>query len=202
MGGDKTRIIQHLIRKDNVQIQELMREFQLTKLEVRKMINKINDSFSKNVIISSDQAVYMTEAAKMLCYMKFFREKGKLFSHHEFATRYNLIIIVLAVKKKYLSLLELADICLVSKNTILNDMKLMKQDLEQKEIDVDYSRKHGYVMKGSEFAIRNLLVTAVKDVLRSLAGRILLEEKNLVDSSNIFRLRKRLEQVERCRKSS
>lgn len=196
MGGDKTRIIKHLIRKDNVQIQELMIEFHLTKLEVRETINKINDSFSKDVIISSGQAVYMTEAAKMLCYKKFFREKGKLFSHHEFETRYNLIIIVLAVEKKYLSLLELADICLVSKNTILNDMKLIKQDLDQKEIDVDYSRKHGYVMKGREFAIRNLLVTAVKDVLRSLAGRILLEEKNLVDSSKIFRLRKRLERVE------
>lgn len=196
MEGVKRRFIKYLILKESVGCNELITEFQFTKHEVRNIIKDMNQSFKKDVIISSDEVVYMSEVGKMICYKKFFLDREKLFRQHEFEIRYHLILIALAVDKKYLSLLELADICLVSKNTILNDMKPLKENLRLKGIEVDYSRKFGYFMKGSEFTIRNVLVTAVKTVLRSSAGRILLEEKNFVDSSEIFRLQKRLERVE------
>ncbi len=194
MGGEK-RILKYLMLKDSVQVTDLTLEFELEKSEVEDAIKKINSSFKKDVIFYQRDGVYMTENSKMLCYKTLLKGE-KLFSHYEFRERYYLLIIVLAVENKYLSLLELADICLVSKNTILNDLKCMKRDISKKGIEIDYSRKHGYSIKGSEFTIRNILVSAVKNILHSQAGRILLEENSLIKESEIFRLRKRLERLE------
>jgi len=197
LGGVKRKLLKYLMLENEVTLNGVITGFNLSKSDVTDIMIEINQSFDKDVIITDQQGIiYISEKSKMLCYKSFFHGKEKLFTYHEVNARYNLILIELLVDKEYSSLQKLADVCLVSKNTILNDMKAIKNDLEQKGLDIVYSRKKGYSITGLEFSVRNLLVAAVKTILRSSSGRILLEEKGLITESEIFLLRKRLEQVE------
>lgn len=175
---------------------EVALKFDISENTVNRMIAEINKLFNKDIILANNQQVYMSERSKMLAYVKLFRDKEKIFTNYEIEHRHTLMIIKILVSSDYLSLQKLADICLVSKNTILNDLKVLKDKLDQKGLDINYSRKTGYSIEGLEFMIRNILVTAIKDMLNFPAGRILLEEQELITESEIYLLRKRLEKVE------
>ncbi|MFD1449041.1 BglG family transcription antiterminator [Oceanobacillus profundus] len=192
----KKNLLDYLISKKEASLNDIMLEFGLSRVAVIEMINDINESFGNDVIISNQQGIYMTEQTKMVCYNHFFRGKTKLFDSHESEERYALIIIKVLADQDYSSLQKLADFCLVSKNTILNDMKVIKEILQGKCLDISYSRKKGYTISGSEFNIRNMLVTMIKQLLHLPVGKILLDEKQMINKEEIFRLRRRLEKVE------
>ncbi|MUK87463.1 PRD domain-containing protein [Ornithinibacillus sp. L9] len=192
----RDNLIKYLIRKKKVSLNDLMLKFGMSKVVTIDLINEINKSFKSDIIFSNQQGIYMTEQSKMICYNQIFRGKAPLFDCFESDERYVLIIIKLLVDQEFSSLQKLADFCLVSRNTILNDMKVIKKILGLKGLSVSYSRKEGYLISGSEFNIRNKLVTMVKQLLNMPAGKIILNEKQMVNGEEIFRLRKRLEKVE------
>ena len=177
----KKNLLDYLISKKEASLNDIMLEFGLSRVAVIEMINDINESFGNDVIISNQQGIYMTEQTKMVCYNHFFRGKTKLFDSHESEERYALIIIKVLADQDYSSLQKLADFCLVSKNTILNDMKVIKEILQGKCLDISYSRKKGYTISGSEFNIRNMLVTMIKQLLHLPVGKILLDEKQMIN---------------------
>lgn len=187
--------LRYLILQKSTTLNEIMLEFGCSKGDAIHLINDINERFKNGVIISDALGIYMTEQSKRECYKHLFREKEFLFHSHCVKERYNLILIDLILNEGYSSLQDLADRCLVSKNTILNDFKVLK-NLLKNGLSVTYSRKNGYSIVGSEFSIKNLLVATVKDILNSAAGTILLEEKGFVTETGVFLLRKRLEKVE------
>lgn len=174
----------------------IMVKFNLTESEVLRHIDAINNYSEKDLIFSDQEIIYMTENSKVVGYESFIKGKERLFTYHDADDRYNLILLKLIVDVEFLSLQCLANFCLVSKNTILNDLKVIKDDLAKCSLNLSYSRRNGYSIAGSEFIIRNLLVSTVKNTLNSLAGRILLDEKEIITESEIFLLRKRLERVE------
>ncbi|GGB58635.1 PRD domain-containing protein [Virgibacillus dakarensis] len=192
----KRELLKYLILKEGSALNEIMLEFGLTKNEAIQLINEINSYFGSDVIISNSQGIYMTEHSKMQCYKSVFYGQEKLFYSHDVKDRYNLILIELVLNKGFSSLQDLANVCLVSKNTILNDFKVIKEMLAEKGMSINYSRKNGYSVLGPEFMVRNLLVETIKDIFHSTAGRIMLNEKGFVTESEIFLLRKRLEKVE------
>lgn len=192
------RLLEYLILKRDVDLNDIMLKFSLSKVKAINLINETNDLSEKDFINSNQQGIYMTEKAKMICYKRFFEGKTTLFDYHDAEDRYALVIIKSLINEEYSSLQELADICLVSRNTILNDMKVIKRILEEKGLAISYIRKKGgYVITGSEFNIRNILVSMVKQLLNLTAGKILLLEKQMISSEDIYLLRKRLEKAEK-----
>lgn len=189
-------LLEYLIFEGKVNLSDIMLKFSLSKSEAIHLINDINDIFENDVIISNRQGIYMTEKTKLMCYKRFFRNKVKLFHYHEIDERIPLIIIKLLIAQENISLQHLADFCLVSRNTILNDMKTIKEILEEKGLDMTYTRKGGYLIEGAEFKIRNMLVTMVKELLNAPGGKILLDEKQVIDLEKMYMLRRRLENVE------
>ncbi|MCJ0920122.1 BglG family transcription antiterminator [Mammaliicoccus sciuri] len=78
--------------------------------------------------------------------------------------RAHLILLMLFSEKEGLSLNHFSIDLEVSKNTILNDIKKLKELLQPYEVNLKYSRTNGYYLAGSEFEIRRLLMRLIDKV--------------------------------------
>ncbi|MCL1389248.1 transcription antiterminator, partial [Listeria monocytogenes] len=74
----------------------------------------------------------------------------------------------------------LADDVYVSKNTMLTDVKSIKESLHEFENQRDYSRRDGYAVSGAEFLIRNLLAELIREVVQTPYGNFVLDDKKLI----------------------
>lgn len=191
-----SELLSYLMLNNEVMYEDLLLKCDLEESVAKDLIHKINITFKKEIIIINEKSIYMSEKCKVLCYKKYFQGKQQLFTFYDVELRQHLLLMELIVGESTPSLQDLADVCQVSKNTILKDTKTIKSYLRQKGLDLNYSRKKGYFILGSEFIIRNLLVSLTKQMLRLPGGRILLVEKDLINDEEIFLLRKRLESVE------
>ena len=104
-------------------------------------------------------------------------EKDYLFSNK---ARYKIIELMLLSREDYLSLNHFIADLKLSKNTILRDMKEVKGDLENYHLILDYSRKNGYYIEGSEWNKRKLLGDLLADLLDTSNGL-----QPIVDFSNV-----------------
>src|SRR5699024_800856 len=142
--------------------------------------------FSNDVILMDETEIYISEKAKTEIYKRFFDVEDRIFTFIDVDQRCSLIYILFTTSKYFLSLQEIADLCLVSKNTILNDLKVLKKKFEESGLSVKYERKIGYSIEGSEFIIRNKLAECIKRILKVSGGGILLDETNLINENEIF----------------
>ncbi|WP_239451095.1 BglG family transcription antiterminator [Mammaliicoccus sciuri] len=78
--------------------------------------------------------------------------------------RAHLILLMLFSEEEGLSLNHFSIDLEVSKNTILNDIKKLKELLQPYEVNLKYSRTNGYYLAGSEFEIRRLLMRLIDKV--------------------------------------
>ncbi|RSL33946.1 PRD domain-containing protein [Salibacterium salarium] len=192
----KNELLKKLILSNEVPLKEIMLKYRSSEEEVINVIDEINNHFKSDIILFDQHIVHMTEQSKVFAYQYYCRHDNTLFESHDHNERYHLIILEILIKPEYSSLKGLADRCLVSKNTTLNDLKAVKKLLCERELNIEYTRKNGYTLSGSEFSKRNLLAATIKDILKIPAGRLLLEDKGYVTESEIYLLRKRLEKVE------
>ena len=194
---DKKELLKFLIANSNVTLDNLKKQFDKPISLLRNEVEEINNQFSNDVILMDETEIYISEKAKTEIYKRFFDVEDRIFTFIDVDQRCSLIYILFTTSKYFLSLQEIADLCLVSKNTILNDLKVLKKKFEESGLSVKYERKIGYSIEGSEFIIRNKLAECIKRILKVSGGGILLDETNLINENEIFMYRKRLEAVEK-----
>ncbi|MFB4163253.1 helix-turn-helix domain-containing protein [Alteribacillus sp. JSM 102045] len=192
--------MQQLLSSSTLFISDLEDQLNSSKGQIEKVIQLINEELKQHnfhilAIQPEDQIVIPANARKGLS--EILRE-ATYFSIDDLTPelRVHLILITLLVEKESFSLQDLAELTDVSKNTVLLDMKLMKKLVKSKSIQVQYSRKHGYYISGSEYQLRNLLVTELKQLFQYEFARTLLKQKKLIDSNEVFLLRQRLLRAE------
>lgn len=197
MEQEMKELIIYLLLHENMDFAVVAKRFRLSEDELRKQIVKINHLLQQEKIFISEGTILVTEQSRMDCYRLLTTLGERLFPYYEVTLRRELVLIQLLMKPRFLSLKALADYVYVSKNTVLSDVKWIRDYLSQKRILLKYSRKEGYAISGTEFSIRNQLAEILRKIMKLPYGKFILDEKNVITLSETFLLKKRLESVEK-----
>lgn len=88
--------------------------------------------------------------------------------------RPDLITLYLLVEDAYISINHFETFLQVSRNSVLSDLKLVRQRLATFDVSLHYSRMDGYYLEGSSFALRRALEGTINQLLSFASGKCLL----------------------------
>ncbi|MDM5188977.1 BglG family transcription antiterminator [Bacillus sp. DX4.1] len=92
----------------------------------------------------------------------------------------------LLTREKRLLLEDLMDAVQVSRNTTLADLKKLKQELMKFELSIQFDRKHGYFIEGTEQGKRNLLTFYLSQLIAKHGWEHLMSQvKRIVNHEEI-----------------
>lgn len=199
MSNEVTSFVIHLLTNNSTTIDSAASELQVTSEKILEFIKQTNKSLMKGKVHEIDiegQKVTISEETRHSLYQMLKSYKFMDITYLSPDIRKTLIIILLLTENNYYSLKDLADFVEVSKNTMLTDMKTIKEKVRNYSLTLEYSRSKGYQISGSEYKLRNLLVTELKHLLgKDFSEQLLLSEK-IISKEEIFFYRKRLMEVE------
>ena len=188
------QMIEMIVNKSGISITKIISELGITKGQLNYRLKKINMLLIQEhlpMILRKNQRLYIE--LTMLEKKQFIETCSSLihFSDHE---RLNYLLLVLIFNKNQ-TLTTLSDTLFVSKNTILADMKKLKEELQDKKIQLQYSRKTSYSLVGNEVEIRKLAITLLKGIVEDsivfhTIQKVLKIEQHLIQAieQNICRL--------------
>ncbi|EOL49959.1 BglG family transcription antiterminator [Enterococcus caccae] len=168
-------------------IQEIEEITGMTAETIIDQLGKLNEQLQK----FSYEPVYWKKAK--IYFSKRVSEKwlelhfGKLeteifYSEHE---RQALVYLLTFIAEEDLSVYHYQEFLQVSKNTILADIKKLRERLSKKQLNLEYSRKNGFYLTGLEEQIRIQAHQMIANVVTSISGKWGLT-KGLMNYSTIF----------------
>ena len=106
------------------------------------------------------------------------------------------IILNVAKQLEEISLIHFSSALDVSKNTILRDIKYAQVILEDYQLEIVYSRIHGYELSGTEWDKRKLLVELLREAFNMYDSEWYLQKVLNITKADIEHIRHLLEIVE------
>lgn len=193
-------LLKDLIYNPDVKNKDLEAKYGLSRRQVSYSIEKINSWLETNdlpVIERAKNGCFILHT-ELFSYLKADTPKEKagrqyVLSENE---RVQLLLLLILSKEDSLSLVHFTSALLVSKNTILNDLKTAHLFLERHGLAISYSRQNGYEITGSEFEKRRLLLDLVQIMLNKEHGEALVEKAIGIKKKEREALQEWLEQVE------
>ncbi|MGI6501170.1 MAG: BglG family transcription antiterminator [Anaerostipes sp.] len=110
--------------------------------------------------------------------------------------RVELLMLMIITMEEDLSLQHFVSELQVSKNTILSDLKIVKEKLSIHKLELKYTRLKGYFIKGKEFEIRKLLIELVNQILNISFGRYMIGHITHITNEEVEKFRDWLETIE------
>ncbi len=164
-------ILNEITFKDERSISKLEGNFKLTKRQITYAIEKINEDLKRNqkIKINNDDLT-LSKATEE--YLQNYLMDLQLFDdvYYSKENRQLMIIFLIACSYDYLSLNHLIVMLQTSKSTVLNDLKELKKYLNEKNIQIKYSRQNGYQLSGTEENIRFFIMREVINFLHQDNG--------------------------------
>lgn len=194
-------LLKDLINNPDFKNKDLEEKYGLSRRQVSYSVDKINGWLITNdlpVIERAKNGLFMI-SVELLAYFKV-ENQNKLVRQHYILSekeRAQLILLLILSKEDALSLTHLTSALLVSKNTVLNDLKLVQDILRPHHLAVNYSRQSGYEIIGSEFQKRRLLLDTIQIVLGNEYGEAIIEKVTGIEKKKREEIQQWLEQVER-----
>lgn len=188
-------IIQECVLENQVDVGRFMSKFNIKLANFTNSLMAVNHLL-KTDLKSKDGRVYVSEKNRQRCYRYLKFNKIKMLAYYDSFVRRDLLYFHFLFDHSDLSLQEIADVLLVSKNTALSDIKKLKEEIEPQGIYIKYSRKTGYAIFGSEFSIRNELCMVLQKILEFPYGRYLLLDTGYIFQNEILLLQNRLINVQ------
>lgn len=139
VGESRSKIIYNMKK-----INEYLISFDLPKIEL------VNDSF-----VVSDTLRKNSENVLQII-------GGMYFNADE---RLKIIELLIECEREEIHLKDLMTIFSISKNTAYNDVKEISKSIGHLELDIEYSRKIGYKIKGDELIVRKRIISLVEDLI-------------------------------------
>ncbi|PTM58466.1 BglG family transcription antiterminator [Desmospora activa] len=194
-----TKLLQEVVSNPGLKSDDLKRIHDLNRRQLQYSFDKINDWLNlKNLpkIERTRQGRFVIDPvlASTILQKKNIPLQETLPSEQE---RISIILLMLVSRNEELSLLHFTSVLQFSKNTILSDIKKAQRFLDQYEIEIQYSRRHGYRLLGTEFAVRHVLIALVNQCLTLPNGRHHLEKATGLSKTAIDGYRQQIEGVER-----
>ncbi|MGT2950711.1 hypothetical protein BU202_05505 [Streptococcus cuniculi] len=159
----KQAILHHLLTNNQSDEMILKQELGLTSRQLSYAITAINDdldNLGSPRIVKQDGRFYCSPQSKQL--LKDFIHISNL--EMTSSSRIKLILLMILSKEDYISLNHFVYVFGYSKNTILTELKKGKEVLTNYRLRLDYNRKTGYEIEGSEWDKRELLKHLIFDL--------------------------------------
>ncbi|WP_040203507.1 BglG family transcription antiterminator [Neobacillus jeddahensis] len=164
-----TAILTHLVKaKTFVPIREITEKFQISRRTIYYDMDKVNDWLKENYL---PEVKYVRSAGFILEEEAAVHVPEKLSSMNSWHYEYSLkerkawLAIYLIARDIPLYLEGLMEKVRVSRNTTIDDLKGLKQELERFHLSLEFNRKSGYVIKGKEEDKRKAIVHFLQHVL-------------------------------------
>lgn len=167
-------VLKTIVDNPSITGKEVEASLQLTRKQLSYTIEKINDYLQGNgmpkierlrtgkfIIPVTVLEQYQTEdiGGADTTYIYSDKERGFL------------IYLMLLCIREELSIYHFTSELQVSKNTFLADLKKLENRLESYHLEVSYNRQEGYHLVGSEYSKREMMITAVRNILKLPNGK-------------------------------
>ena len=97
--------------------------------------------------------------------------RSYIFQHE----RLDMIILYLLLYPEYISNYHLQDLLRMSKNSVVADLKDIRELLKNQSISLQYTRSKGYYLEGTGSQLRQLLERTIEKLMRLESGRFILD---------------------------
>lgn len=151
-------ILQLLNKSDFISTQKLSEKMNISQRSMYYYMCRINKWLLENDIpelaVVRNKGILIDEQTKKkiwACLGEQDTENGYIYSPTE---RVQIFICSIIASKEPVLVDTLADYCKVSRNSVFNDLKVVKNQLMKYGLKLDYQQKKGYSIKGNEINIR------------------------------------------------
>ena len=108
---------------------------------------------------------------------------GELLGHVDISSRtyifqherLDMIVLYLLLYPDYISNYHLQDLLRMSKNSVVADLKDIRELLKNRSISLQYRRSEGYYLEGTGSQLRQLLERTIEKLMRLESGRFILD---------------------------
>ncbi|MFT8872169.1 MAG: BglG family transcription antiterminator [Sporolactobacillus sp.] len=192
---DEKALMQQLLLQHEPPIADVTEKLAASRAQIVQLVHEINEHLpSTSITVAGDQLHVSDQCADELYGLLTGDPAAASFNDADFRRR--LIVLELLTKHEAASLQSLSDQFYVSRNTMYADIKQIKSELQTQQLTLNYSRKTGYCISGSEYALRNYLVQLTRSLLRSRYGMSCLGTLSIIHSEDLDVLSACLSQIE------
>lgn len=176
-------ILQKLIKHRSLKEEELLEEFHISSRQLAYSIEAINDKLlAKKIPLIEKRNGYYYAKNEAADYLAIHQSVQDIVFTKE--DRINLLLVMILTRVEELSLDHFCIGLQISKNTALTDIKRAKELLVKHHLEIDFSRKDGYVIVGAEWDKRVILFQAITDIYKKYGSNV---TDQLLDSSRKHR---------------
>lgn len=199
-------VVQEILKSPNITSSQLAAQSELSKRQISYAISKINEDLESFAIptIQRDKRgyFYLNDATRQWLTKQIGSMDSALpdqnivaANFYDESTRQNILIIMLVAHTQDTHLEQLQDKLLVSKNTVLNDLKKLGAYFVNKKISLNHSRISGYYLGGDEKLILELLIETIDKEHKVANGEHILNQINGFHREKVVHLISSIESV-------
>lgn len=164
------KLLQKLVMsEDYLQIKDIAQDYQISRRSVYYDICKINDYLEEHcispIIINRSLGIFLNINQKQMIHQLLNENNKNKTAFYSPMERIKIIICTLIIKKQPIYIDNLIQICQVSRNTIINDLKVVVSKLNEFELRLNYENKNGYVIEGNVIKKRALFFLYFPDLV-------------------------------------
>lgn len=161
--------------KEKVSLSYMSEKTGMSELEIIKNIKSFNQltqqAIGETITLKDGQIIVPKGIVKNGLYLLFDKDPQNFFINEE--ERRYLIYLISFAKKEELSIYSFQDIMKVSKNTVLKDIKQLREDLEKEGVGLNYTRKAGFYLEGNELTIRSIAYSYLQKLMNGDNGELI-----------------------------
>ena len=199
MKQKEKNLLEFIINHPFCNANDVMKFFTFTERQFTYRLSKLNYELKKlgfKAIKRTHKGTFVINQGLMLSF------EHELRPELNDSNMYQGVMLLKILAAEYTSLDDLSWLCSLSKNTILKDLKEVKDNLRNDQLQLVYTRLNGYQITGEEEKIRNIIYRTVESILMYENGIIWLntitsmtKEELDVSYYQFTRIEKALERV-------
>ena len=171
-----------------ISVEELSSQFNVSRRTIYNDLDNVNDwlkeHYGSELIRVRGKGLYLDPALKnqILKNKEIPKETYYEFSKEE---RKAWMYIYLVGQSKHYFLQDFQDLLQVSRNTVIDDIKTLKNELNHSDVELQAEGKMGYIIRGSEIVIRNCFIHYLTEVIpQETLYSYLKSSKNYTEQQN------------------
>lgn len=193
-------VLRHIVDDPAITGKELEHQLNLSRKQLSYCIEKINHYLEDNYLppierLRTGKFNVSSTVINQYKTKNIQNQKGSNYTYSEKERGY-LIIFLLLCSNSELSTYHFTSKLDISKNTLLLDLKKLQEVIAPYNIRVSYSRKDGYILTGSEYEKRELLIYTIRKILEIPSGRTEIIWISEVDKTDIEEMKERIGEIE------
>lgn len=177
---------------------DLEQQHQLNRRQIKYSFDKINDWLdSKNlprIKRAKNGSFIVNPIVSSTILSKESNEINEMIPSED--ERLMMILFMLICRDEELSLLHFTSELKFSKNTILHDLKKAQLYAGPFQVNIEYSRKAGYVLSGTEFSIRSLFISLIENCLKIPNGKSYIMQATQIIQTDLDSFKHKIDRVE------